>query len=109
MIRSSATGPLTAGVKPGERLILLALIRNESGIVDNYDIAVRGLPAGWWTVTPATAYLVPYGTSGNYEQEVQVHVHPPRTPDAQAKPWAYEVTRVLACVPDGGRRRRRRR
>jgi beta-lactam-binding protein with PASTA domain len=87
-----ATGPVSAGVKPGERLILLALIRNESGIVDNYDIAVRGLPAGWWTVTPATAYLVPYGTSGNYEQEVQVHVHPPRTPDAQARPWAYEVT-----------------
>ena len=87
-----ATGPLVAGVKPGERLVLLALIRNESGIVDNYDIAVRGLPAGWWTVTPATAYLVPYGTSGNYEQEVQVHVHPPRTPDAQAKPWSYEVT-----------------
>ena len=87
-----ATGPVSAGVKPGERLILLALIRNESGIVDNYDIAVRGLPAGWWTVTPATAYLVPYGTSGNYEHEVQVHVHPPRTPDAQARPWAYEVT-----------------
>jgi beta-lactam-binding protein with PASTA domain len=87
-----STGPLTAGVKPGERLILVGLIRNESGIVDNYDIAVRGLPAGWWTVTPATVYLVPFGTRGEYEQEVQVHVHPPRTPDAQAKPWPFEVT-----------------
>jgi len=85
-------GPVSAGVRPGERLMVLALVRNESGIVDNYDIGVRGLPAGWWTVTPATAYLVPYGTGGNYEQEVQVHVHPPRTPEAQARPWAYEVT-----------------
>ena len=56
-----ATGPLQTAVKPGERAILIALVRNESGIVDNYDIGVRGFPAGWWTATPATAYLVPYG------------------------------------------------
>jgi beta-lactam-binding protein with PASTA domain len=84
-------GPTTISVKPGERGIVLGLIRNESGIVDNYDISVSGLPEGWWTVTPATAYLVPYGTSGSYEQEFQVHVHPPRTPQAHAKPWAFEV------------------
>ena len=60
--------------------MLLGLIRNESGIVDNYDIAVSGLPEGWWTVAPATAYLVPYGSSGKYEQELQIHLHPPRVP-----------------------------
>ncbi|HZE14829.1 MAG TPA: zinc ribbon domain-containing protein, partial [Mycobacterium sp.] len=86
------TGPVSASVTPGERTVLVGLIRNESGIVDNYDIAVRGLPAGWWTVAPATVYLVPFGTSGNYEQEFQVHLHPPRSPEAQAQPWSYEVT-----------------
>ena len=88
---SAATGPLEVSVKPGERVVVLGLIRNESGIVDNYDISVSGLPEGWWTVTPATAYLVPYGTSGNYEQELQIHLHPPRTPEAQAKAWPTEV------------------
>ncbi len=88
---SAASGPLEVSVRPGERVVVLGLIRNESGIVDNYDISVSGLPEGWWTVTPATAYLVPYGTSGNYEQEIQIHLHPPRTPEAQARPWQTEV------------------
>ena len=88
---SAAPGPVTVAVKPGERVIVLGLIRNESEIVDNYDFAVSGLPEGWWTVTPPTAYLVPYGTGGNYEQEIQVHVHPPRSPEAQAKLWSFEV------------------
>ncbi|MGZ4179339.1 MAG: PASTA domain-containing protein [Solirubrobacteraceae bacterium] len=88
---AAATGPVSVAVKPGERVIVLGLIRNESGIVDNYDIAVSGLPEGWWTVAPATAYLVPYGSSGTYEQEIQIHLHPPRVPQAEARPWSIEV------------------
>jgi beta-lactam-binding protein with PASTA domain len=87
-------GPVNAAVKPGERTTILGLIRNEGTIVDNYDIAVVGLPEGWWTVAPATAYLVPYGTGGNYEQEMQVHLHPPRSPEAHAKGWPFEVVAV---------------
>ena len=88
---AAATGPVNLAVKPGERVTVLGLIRNESGIVDNYDIAVMGLPEGWWTVAPATAYLVPYGSSGKYEQEIQIYVHPPRVPQAEARPWLTEV------------------
>ena len=88
---AAATGPLNLAVKPGERVTVLGLIRNESGIVDNYDIAVTGLPEGWWTVAPATAYLVPYGSSGKYEQEIQIYMHPPRVPQAEARPWSTEV------------------
>jgi beta-lactam-binding protein with PASTA domain len=87
----SATGPVSVPVTPGTRATIIALIRNESGIVDNYDVRVVGLPDGWWTTAPPTVYLVPYGTSGHYEQEVQVQVHPPRSPDAHAKPWPFEV------------------
>ncbi len=54
-------------------------------------IAVSGLPEGWWTVAPATAYLVPYGSSGTYEQEIQIHLHPARMPQAEARPWEIEV------------------
>jgi beta-lactam-binding protein with PASTA domain len=87
----AAAGAVKVSVKPGERAMLLGLIRNESGIVDNYDIAVSGLPEGWWTIAPATAYLVPYGSSGTYEQELQIHLHPPRVPQAEARPWSIEV------------------
>ena len=79
---------------PGARVTVLGLIRNQSDVVDNFDLSVRGLPDGWWTIAPATAYLVPYGSGGTYEQEVQIHLHPPRTPQAQARPWSFEVVAV---------------
>jgi beta-lactam-binding protein with PASTA domain len=87
-------GQVSASVAPGARVTVLGLIRNQSDVVDNFDLSVRGLPEDWWTIAPATAYLVPYGSGGTYEQEVQVHVHPPRTPQAQARPWSFEVVAV---------------
>jgi beta-lactam-binding protein with PASTA domain len=81
---------VTAG--PGQTVSLVASIRNQSGIVDNYDLRVEGLPDGWWTITPATAYLVPYGApSGRYEQDAQVHLHPPRAAQAEARDWPIRV------------------
>ncbi|HET8758340.1 MAG TPA: PASTA domain-containing protein [Solirubrobacteraceae bacterium] len=82
---------LALGVEPGQRERVLALVRNQSGIVDNYELRVDGLPDGWWSIYPDTVYLVPYGTSGTYEQEVEVHLHPPRTPEAQARLWDLRV------------------
>ena len=87
-------GQVTVSVAPGARATILGLIRNQSDVVDNFDLSVRGLPDGWWTIAPATAYLVPYGSGGTYEQEVQIHLHPPRTPQAQARPWSFEVVAV---------------
>src|SRR3954465_13113317 len=82
---------LAMGAEPGGRAQLLALVRNQSGIVDNYDLSVSGLPAEWYSIFPNTVYLVPFGTSGTYEQEVQIHLHPPRTPEAEARIWELEV------------------
>ena len=87
-------GQVSASVQPGARVTLLGLIRNQSDVVDNFDLSVRGLPDDWWTIAPATAYLVPYGSGGTYEQEVQIHLHPPRTPQSQARPWSFEVVAV---------------
>jgi beta-lactam-binding protein with PASTA domain len=87
-------GQVSVSVQPGARATILGLIRNQSDVVDNFDLLVRGLPDGWWTIAPATAYLVPYGSGGTYEQEVQIHLHPPRTPQAQARPWSFEVVAV---------------
>lgn len=85
-------GPLRITVEPGGRAVVLALVRNQSDIVDNYDLRVIGFPEGWWTIAPPTLYLVPFGAGGSYEQEVAVQIHPPRSPDAEARTWAIEVT-----------------
>jgi beta-lactam-binding protein with PASTA domain len=84
-----------AAVKPGERVTIQALIRNQSGIVDNYTPTVEGLPEEWVTVTPPTVYLVPFGApGGQYEQEVEVAIHPPRAPEAEAREWGIRVEAV---------------
>ena len=55
--------------------------------------ARRGPPrtAGGRSRRP-TAYLVPYGApSGRYEQDAQVHLHPPRAAQAEAREWPIRV------------------
>ena len=83
---------LAVGVHPGDRTRVRALIRNQSGIVDNYQLGVEGLPDEWFSVLPDTVYLVPYGTGGTYEQEVEIHFHPPRAAEAEARIWELQVT-----------------
>ena len=78
---------LALGVDPGGRERIQAIVRNQSGIVDNYELKVAGLPDEWWTIYPNTLYLVPFGTGGTYEQQIEVHLHPPRTPEAEARLW----------------------
>jgi beta-lactam-binding protein with PASTA domain len=84
-------GPVAIGVEPGGHALLLALIRNQSGIVDNYDLEIRGMPREWWTIAPETVYLVPFGSPGSYEQQVNVQFHPPRSPEAEARIWDLQV------------------
>jgi len=87
-----ASGPITLTVEPGGAVVLNALIRNQSGIVDNYDLTVDGLPEGWWQIAPATVYLVPFGAAGgSYEQEVEVRLAPPRVAEAEARRWQIAV------------------
>ncbi len=88
---SASPGIVSVSVEPGQEVNILGLIRNQSEVVDNFELWIRGLPEDWWTITPSTAYLVPYGTGGVYEQEFQVHIHPPRRPEAQARSWSFEV------------------
>jgi beta-lactam-binding protein with PASTA domain len=83
---------LAVGVHPGDRTRVRALIRNQSGIVDNYQLSVEGLPREWFSVLPDTVYLVPYGTGGTYEQEVEIHFHPPRAAEAEARIWELQVS-----------------
>ena len=97
---SAADGPIALAVDPGGRVVLRALIRNQSEIVDNYDLELRGIPDGWWSIMPGVVYLVPFGSSGSYEQTVEVHLHPPRAPEAEARLWELHVVAVSRAAPD---------
>src|SRR5262249_42525426 len=89
---SETGGTVGVTVEPGGNGVLYATVRNQSGVVDNYDLSVVGLPDGWWSITPATLYLVPMGAGGGTdEQEVAGHLPPPRMRDALARTWAFEV------------------
>ncbi len=89
--QSGASGPLGVAVVPGDRVRVIALVRNQSEIVDNYTLELHGLPREWYSVMPDTVYLVPFGSSGTYEQEIEIHLHPPRSPEAQARRWELTV------------------
>jgi beta-lactam-binding protein with PASTA domain len=90
---TAAEGKLV--IEAGGRAVLPALVRNQSGIVDNYEIRVKGMPEAWWNVTPPSVYLVPFGApNGTYEQEAQIHFAPPRSAEAEAKVWEIEVVAI---------------
>ena len=82
-------------VEAGGHAHLPTLVRNQSGIVDNYEIQVKGMPDEWWNVSPPSVYLVPFGApSGTYEQDVQINFTPPRSAEAEARIWQLEVVAV---------------
>lgn len=105
----SASGEAAASVEVGATRDVIAFVRNQSGIVDNYDLSVEGLPADWWSIVPATVYLVPYGApSGEYQEEVTLTFHPPRAADAEARVWPIRVvaTSRANATPAGAPLRR---
>jgi hypothetical protein len=76
---------LRCRVVPGEAVLLVARVHNQTRIVDNFDLSIEGIPAEWWSVTPETVYLTPRDAErDSYEQEVEVRIAPPRSPEATA-------------------------
>lgn len=86
-----AGATVSVSVMPGAAVTVLATVRNQGEIVDTYDVRVEGLPAGWTTIAPATVFLNPWGSSGEYQQELEIHLHPPRTSASVARAWPLTV------------------
>jgi beta-lactam-binding protein with PASTA domain len=79
-------------VHAGATLSFLATVRNESQIVDNYDLAVLGLPENWAVITPAAAFLVPLGEGrGQSSQDIRIDIAPPREYRSTAGIWTFEL------------------
>lgn len=95
-----AGGVAVARARPGETGVLKAVVRNQSGIVDNYELRIDGVDPAWWSTEPSTLFLVPFGTAGTYEDEIEIKFHPPRSADAEARSWELEVV-VLSKAEEG--------
>jgi beta-lactam-binding protein with PASTA domain len=83
----------TVSAAPGAQAALAGTIRNQSGLVDNYDFRVSGLPADWVT-PPPTAYLLPFGSGDGHEQTFELALLPPRAPEAEARAWPFVLEAV---------------
>ena len=98
--------PLEVQVAAGGRALVRALLRNQGVQVDGYDVQIEGADPAWFTVTPARLGLIPFGTREGYEDEVEVALHPPRAPQAEARVWSLLLVvrsrrsaRVVASAP----------
>ena len=89
-------------VDTGATLSYNATIRNESRLVDNYELSVLGLPEGWSVVNPPTAFLVPLGSGrGESDTTVRIDISPPRDYRSTAGIWTFELiamSRTTATV-----------
>jgi hypothetical protein len=81
-------GAPSARVEAGGSVRFTGTVFNQSGIVDSFHLRIAGLDPSWWTVAPSSVNLVPFGSSdGAPDQQVEVHIHPPRTFEAEARAW----------------------
>jgi beta-lactam-binding protein with PASTA domain len=79
-------------VEAGAILSFVATIRNESQIVDNYDLSVLGLPESWANVMPPAAFLVPLGEGrGESSQQIRIDIAPPREYRSTAGIWTFDL------------------
>jgi len=89
-------------VPAGGSLALVAVVRNQSGLVGGYNVAIAGLPEDWWTAEPAVVHLMPLGSGDPYEGEVVITLHPPRSPSALARSRPFQVVAVPIDAPFAG-------
>ncbi len=87
----SGGAAVSVSVLPGTAVTVLATVRNQGTIVDQFDLRVEGLPDAWWSLSAETVYLNPWGSAGDCEQTVQVHLHPPMVSEAEARAWPLTV------------------
>jgi beta-lactam-binding protein with PASTA domain len=81
-------------IEPGRKLELRGRVRNQSEIVDSYELSVEKLPEQWWTIEPAILHLLPFDKSERPAEEFKLTIAPPRAAAARAGDWPIELTAI---------------
>jgi beta-lactam-binding protein with PASTA domain len=91
-------------VAAGESVTVTARVRNQSRIVDRYDVSVEFVDGhdrplarqhdDWWAVDPPEGLpLLPFGTGGqpDWEKDAKITLRPPRSSEAKAGYWRLRI------------------
>lgn len=80
----------------GSALGLIARVRNETGIVDDFVVEVEDLPPDWVAIHPAALHLAPAGSREDVAGNVSIAIRPPRAGSTRPGRWPFAVT-VRSC------------
>ena len=91
-------GGVTVAARAGVTVKLVATLRNEGTLVDDYVVQLVGLPADWGPVEVGEAHLLPKDRQRDFQARVPFELLPPLAPQTTAKAWAFtvQVTSVAA-------------
>jgi len=81
-------------VAPGESVEATVAIRNQSQVVDEFDIRIQGLDPTWWTLSTTSVSLFP----GDYG-EAKLTIQPPKEAEAKAGSYSFQVRAVSQASP----------
>jgi beta-lactam-binding protein with PASTA domain len=98
--RRALPAGVAAVAHPGMAVKLVATVRNEGTVVDDYTVQVQGLPEAWVPAQPGEAHLLSIVQQHDYEKRLEFAVLAPLTPQATAKAWQFSV--VVTSVAAGG-------
>lgn len=82
-------------VAPGESVEATITIRNQSQVVDQFDIRIEGLDPAWWTLSTSSVSLFP-GDQG----EAKLSIHPPKEAEVKAGSYSFQVRAVSQANPE---------
>ena len=81
-------------VDPGESVEATINIRNQSQIVDEFDIRIEGLDPTWWTLSTSSVSLFPRDHG-----EAKLTIRPPKEAEAKAGSYSFQVRAVSQADP----------
>lgn len=85
----------------GSALTLTAMVRNETGLVDELNVEVRDLPPEWVRVEPKKLHLAPVGAGEVVAGQATIVIQPPRasSTEPRRRPFAITVSSANAGAP----------
>jgi len=84
---SVRVSPDNIQVEPGKTVNLRVSVQKRGGVVDQVELGVEGIPSRWARIAPEFHDLYP----GSRASESTIQIQPPRSPQAEARTYAFNV------------------